>query len=481
MAVLLTERPYEVCFSRNPIVYRLQTDTALDTAGLRIDVRLLHRKFGTASFVQIFEISLIPDSAGLVSVDVSKTLDSLTNYKLPGISSQIIEQAFDHAGEFYVQYREATTATPNPSWTSDSSNTIVAIKGGLPYQAWQGPNYFINYNGILTWQKTGRLIGPSEKSWLTYLHLGANNQANMSAKINVYYTDGTSSLNAVTLTFPDDEIPIYALYHIPTGAQLALKDLDSTKVIQYYTVRVVADTTNLTVEFRYNVDYRNNYSSTTLHWFNSLGGLDSVRLLGELNKKTVYERQYAEKTLGGAYYSTTELATMQENIKNQEQETYAGSVGLMDDPDMYDRLRDLMLSNKVWQIRFSRWRPVLITNTNIDHGNEGDPIKDFPVEFTPGYVNESYAPDIRIGDLPTCPVITGLTATFGVISWTGNANHVQYVIERWDVLQTSVQEVVYTASTSYEFTEFGLIGYVRVKAVCGFSETPFTDFVYLMV
>lgn len=478
--VQMTERPYEVCFSRNPVVYRFQTDAALDTPGLRIDVRMFHRKFGGSDFVQIFETSLVPDSAGRVSIDLRKTADSLIDYKLPAANSSVIESAFDHAGTVYVDFREVTTAAPSPAWESDLNDSRTVIKGGVPYQQWQGPKYFLNFPGILTWQKTGRNIGPTEKSWLTYLHLGINNQENMAAKVNVYYTDGTSSLNAVTMTI-SGAVPKYGIYHIPTGSQLALKDLDDTKVIHYYTVRVVANTTNLTTEYKYIVDYRNTYSTTTLHWFNSLGGFDSVRLLGELNKKTVYERQFAEKLIGDDYYSTTQLATMQENIKTQEQETYSGSVGLMDDPDMYDRLRDLMLSTRVWQLKFKRWRPVLITNTNVDLGNEADPVKDFPVEFTPGYANESYAPDIYFGERPTCPIVTGLTNTEGVITWTGSAGHVQYVLERWDVLQTAVAEVVYTSDPTYEFTSFGMDGYVRVKAICGFSETPFTDFVYFFV
>jgi len=478
--VLMTERPYEVCFSRNPVVYRFQTDTALSTPGLRIDVRMFHRKFGAFGFVQIFETSLVPDSAGRVSIDLRKTVDSLIDYKLPLATSIAIQSAFDHAGTVYVDFREVTTAAPSPAWTSDLSNSITVVKGGIPYQQWQGPKYFFNSNGILTWQKTGRGIGPTEKSWLTYLHLGMNNQENMSAKVNVYYTDGTSTLNAVTLPI-SGAVPKYGIYHIPTGSQLALKDLDSAKVIHYYTVRVVAGTTNLTVEFKYVVDYRNTYSVTTLHWFNSLGGFDSIVLRGELNKKTVYERQFAEKMIGDDYYSITQLATMQENIKNQEQESYSGSVGLMDDPDMYDRLRDLMLSNRVWQLKFKRWRPVLITNTNVDLGNEGDSIKDFPVEFTPGYVNESYAPDIYMGELPSCPLITGLANAAGVITWSSSENHVQYVLERWDLLQTSVQEVIYTSEPTHTFDTFGMVGFVRVKAICGFSETPFTEFVNFSV
>lgn len=479
--ITLLERPYEVCFSRNPVVYKLQTDTALSTSGLKIDVRLLFRKFGANDFIQQIAISLVPDSSGIAEIDFSKVLDSLVDYSLPNITNGLPERAFDQVGEFYVEYREITTAAPNPSWITDSS-TIRVVKGGLPHEKWQGPNYFINNNGVLTWQKTGRLIGPTEKAWYSYLHLGTNNQANVAAKVNLYFTDGSVQTNAVTINLPDTAVPKYGIYRIPVGAQLALADLQPAKTIHYYTVRIAADSLNLTVEFKYIIDYRANYSKTTLYYINSLGGLDSIRLLGELGKKVGYDRQFTEKTLGGRYYSTTEIATMQENIKNIEQVTYSGSVGLMDDEDQYDRIRDLMISTKVQMIKFNRWAPVLVTTNSVDMGTNSDPIKDFPVDFTPGYVNESYAPDIRVGDLPVCPLITTFSAAAGLFSWgPSSPSHVQYVVELWDVFQTVKQQTILTTNTSYAFTDFGLIGYARVKAICGFSETPFTDFVYIAV
>ena len=79
-------------------------------------------------------------------------------------------------------------------------------------------------------------------------------------------------------------------------------------------------------------------------------------------------------------------------------------------------------------------------------------------------------------------MITTFSAAAGVFTWgPSSASHVQYVVELWDVLQTVKQQTILTAGTSYTFTEFGLIGYARVKAICGFSETPFTDFVYIAV
>lgn len=478
--IQLLERPYEVCFSRNPVVYRLKTTTALNTPGLKVDTRVFFRKKADNDFVQVIANTLTPDSAGLVEIDYSKVMDSMLDYKLPTVSAVTAERAFEQVGEFYIEYREITTAAPNPTWTSDNGNVITVVKGGLPIEKWQGPNYFINRDGNLTWQKTGRYIGPREKTWMTYLHLGTNNQANMAMKVNVYFTDGTSMTDAVTVTLPDASVPKYGLYRIPAGAQLNLKDLDTAKQIHYYTCRIVAGTTNQTVEFRYTIDYRANYSKATLYWFNSLGGFDSVELKGEMGRKVGYDRQYGERTLGGKYYSNNEAPAMQESIRNLEQMTYQGSIGLMDDEDSFDRYRDLTLSVKVMMLRFNRFIPVVITNSSVDLGSDADPVKDFPIEFTPGFVNENYAPDIRIGELPACPVLTSFSFNVGASQLTWGpaiASHVQYVLELWDADRTAVNSIIYQSGTTYS-VPFSAIGWARVKAVCGFAETPFTDFVY---
>lgn len=476
MAVTLTERPYEVAFSRNPVIYKFSTDTALNTSGLRIDVRLFYRAFDGNDFLQIVDVSLVPDSAGTVQVDFQKILDSLVEYKLPTIKSLAAEKAFSQVGQFYVDYREATITTPTPAFTSDLNKSRIVIKGGLPYEKWQGPNYFIKQSGNLTWQKHGRYIGPKELSWITYLHLGANNQEGLSAKVNIWYTDGTNTENAVAIPLPGSAAPKYGVFRIPVGYQLRLADINKDKTIWYYTVRIASAITDLTPEFRYEVDYRNTYSKFTMYYFNSLGGFDSIRLLGNTSKEAKYDQTVAEKTLTDKYYLTTEVAAQSYVTQKIEQLVYKSSVGLMDDGEELDRIRELHLSKMVSIIRFNRWNPVILTGNSIDFGSDADPVKDIPVEWTPGYTNESYAPDIRIGDLPACPIVTNLTLNELTFTWTGSSEHVQYVVEIWDMFQTSITQVIYTTSNSYTISPI-LGGFIRVKGVCGYSESPFTNFV----
>ena len=478
MAVTLTERPYEVAFSRNPVIYKFRTDTALNTAGLRIDVRLFHREFAGNTFLQIVDVSLVPDSTGSVQVDFQKILDSLLEYQLPTIKSASSEKAYSQVGQFYVDYREATTAAPSPSWTSDLNKSRIVVKGGLPYQQWQGPNFFIKQSGNLTWQKHGRYIGHKELSWMTYLHLGANNQEGLNAKVNVWYTDGTNTENAVVIPLPVTAAPRYSIFRIPVGYQLRLDKLNEEKTIWYYTVRIAGTTTDLTPEYRYEIDYRNTYSKFTMYFFNSLGGFDSVRLLGNTSKEAKYDQTVAEKTLTDKYYLTTEVAAQSYVTQKIEQIVYKSSIGLVDDGDIVDRARELFLSKSVSIIRFNRWNPVILLNNSIDFGSDADPVKDLPVEWTPGYTNESYSPDIRIGDLPSCPIVTNLAVSEGNITWTGHDQSVQYVIEVWDVFQTSITQVIYTTSTSYNIGTI-VAGFVRVKADCGFNQSPFTEFVTL--
>lgn len=478
MAVQVVERPYEVAFSRNPVIYKFKTDAALSTAGLRVDVRLYFREFAGNDFINMLELSLVPDSSGVVQVDFQKVLDSLVDYQLPTLNAMVAEKAFSQAGEYHVQYREASTAVPNPAWASDLNFTRVVIKGGIPYEKWQGPNYFIKQNGNLTWQKSGRYIGPNELAWFTYLHLRANNQENLSAKVNVWFTDGTTIENAVAIPLPGTAALKYGIYRIPVGAQLKLNQIDQDKTIWYYTIRIGSTTYDLTPQYKFEVDYRNTYSKFTMYFFNSLGGFDSIRLRGTTSKEVKYDQTVAEKTLTDKYYVTKEVAAQSYVTQKIEQLIYKSSIGLMDDDDALDRIRELFISKQVNVINYNRWNPVILTNNSIDMGSDVDPIKDLPVEWTPGYTNESYAPNIRIGDLPTCPIITNLTVNNGVITWSGNSNHVQYVVEIWDVFQTAITMSIYTANTSYNAGNI-LAGYVRVKAICGYSESAYSNFVNL--
>ncbi len=474
MAASIIERPYEISFSRNPVRYALSTNTALTTAGLKIQVRLNFQKFSGVFFETIITLSLTPDSNGHVYVDFSKILDSLVNYQLPEIGLNTPSEAFDQVAKFYIDYREVTTAAPNPSWTSDSANLRYVNKGGLPYQLWQGGNYFINYASDtkppLTWQKSGRSIGPTENHWLTYLHMGAAT-TDGKAVVQIVYTDGTYS-SLINLLFPGSTVPKYGIYRIPVGVtQLGLADINPAKTIHYYKVWIQADGVDMKAAYEFYVDYRNNYNSAQFNFFNSLGGFDSVRIRGEIEREARYETEIAETTPEAGYYAENDLPPQQFAAQVLEDVVFKGSVGLTDDHYEIDVLRDFRISKGVYEAKYGRWWTVTLLNGSVNLGSVQDAVKDFPVEWTYGILNENYAPDINIGPLPTCPVVTDIIYGSSTLSWTGDPSHVSYIVEikyyYIGGLPPAIQ-TIYTTGTSVSVDDLGGLTDVtyRIRAVC---------------
>ena len=451
MSLILIERPAETSFSRNPVRYSLVTNTALDMAGLRIDVRLLYKALTASGYTRTFEISLAPDSNGVASIDLNKILDSLVTNSLPSIASTSVQRAFEQVGMFYIEYREISNATPTAGWTSDSTSARYVVKGGLPYERWQGPNYFLTYpNPFLTWQKTGRNIGATESSWLTYLHTGAS-ATSVSAKVSIYYTDGTSDLDAITMAFPDATVVKNSMYRIPVGPEHAgITAFDTAKVVEHYAVKVVDGSSTLHEDYLFTVDYRNTYSTTTFNFINSIGGMDSIRVRGTIQREARYENQMAETTPDAGYFNENQLVPTTFTQQVMEQITFKGSIGLMDDDDEMDRLRDLRISKGVYQAKFGRWWPVNLVNGTTNMGSADDELKDYPLEWTYGFINESYAPEsVTFDDLPTCPIVTGITYTGTTLSWTGDASHISYEIDVTNASGTFVLKYkIYTNSTS---------------------------------
>lgn len=488
MAVTIIERPGEINFSRNPIRYALQTNTSLATPGLRIDVRILYKIFQGGTYEALLEVPLTPDSNGRVDIDLNKIIDSLLTYKLPTITSNLVSSSFEQVCQFYISYREITTAAPDPAWTDDAGGTRFATKGGLPYQLWKGSNYFINYAAankpFLTWQKSGRSIGPDEISWLTYLHL-LDDTTNVSAKVSIYYTDGTSTVDAVTLTFPETDVYKYGLYQIPAGiTQLGLADVDPAKQIEYYGIKVVNAATTLKQNYFFYIDYRHTYNTTAFNYFNSLGGFDSVRILGDITREARYESEAAETTVDAAYYNENELVPMQFTQQVTEQIIFKGSVGLMDDDYEMDVKRDLRISKGVYEAKYEKWWLVNLLNNQVNIGSIADPVKDFPIEWTYGIVNENYAPDQNVGDLPACPLITGITYEVPTLSWDTNSAHASYIIEVREQTTPSTALVITFIYTSNAFTTISagtLYKQARIKAVCSGSQSAWSNFTDLFI
>lgn len=483
MAVTILEKPHTIAFSRNPVNYSLITDTAITTAGLTIEVKLFFQAFNTVGFSEVITLPLTPDNTGKVQVDFKKILDSLVNFELPTFDIAV-QKAFAQVGFYYIDYREITTATPNPAWLSQMPGTPhVVIKGGLPYERWQGPNWFVNFDypekPYLTWQPSGRECATWEKMWLSYFHMKASD-SEFVVKYKVVYTDSTVNTDK-ELSFPAAEPTYCGIYRFPTGIdQLGLTALEPAKKIYYYEVQIFDRLPDgdlpITTPYLYYVDYTIDYQTQQFNYFNSLGSIDSIRILGDIERVVEYERDIAENNPGHEYYIDENLVPMLFTQQVLEQVSFKGNIGWLDAFKTQDLIRDLLVSKGVHQVKYNRWWPINITSRQADLGSLIADKRDLPLEWNYGFTNENYAPEwATIGGMPTCPIVTGLTGVVldlatASINWIVDSKHITFTVEL-SLADGSIVSTLFNQLPPVNVSRIGPNKRVRVKANCGFANS----------
>jgi hypothetical protein len=476
--ITIVERPSQISWSGNQVRYLLQTNTPTATEGLEIQLRIYFKPFDGVIYEQLFSQPAYPDASGRVELYIHSILDTQLKYKLPALVNNAPESMYGQVGTFYIEYREVTTATPDPAWTSDQANTLYVIKGGISNGRWQGANYFETYFNIykpfLTWQVSGRLCRPNERMYLYFLMPRPANGA-VTVKVKVVYTDATVD-NSLSLLFPD--VPgTYAIYAIPSGiTQLGLLSLIPAKTIYYYEISVEDAGGILANPFRYLPDYRNSYNTTQFNFVNSLGGLDSLPVLGEIEPSLDREVDTGEITAG---YNNDEnqIALHQFVYTLTIQEVFKGDAGFVGKKQQH-YLSELFFSRHCWEMRFNRWWPVIITNKSAALAKSTDILYTVPIEWMYGFRDSYFTPDFSpVTTFGTCPIIIAPLVTLGAeedtVTWTGNVAHTGYRVHLfYQAMENSpvAQSYINTAVPSIS-VEPGYRSWIYIKAICAFNES----------
>jgi hypothetical protein len=396
MATSITERPNAVNWSKNPVKYHFHTDTVLTTAGLSIEVKLYFKFIEGGAFEEVISWPLTPDKDGNASIDWQRVIDSKLNFLVPPSVDDLL-LCDEQTAIVHIMFREVTAADSNPAWTDDVANTFYVIKGGLPEHRWHKTKYWDDFTyqwkQWMTWKKNNFKIAPSQYCWLTYRHDADTTGVGADVRITLYYTDGTSD-DTTLIAAPGNVFKKYGIYRIPVGVvNLALDNVNPAKKIVRMAV-VPRDEAGvaLTNAFNIYIDYSNYYDTITMQYFNSTGGFDSCRVLGDIEPSHQRTADMAESNAENDGVSNV-LPAMQFTQQVEEQMMFRGNVGLLNNAQEQDVLRDLLLSKEVYEYKFSQWYRINITNQSTEFGARSSDLFQLPLEWSYGYINESYAPD----------------------------------------------------------------------------------------
>lgn len=356
MSTSITERPYKHSFSENEIRYAFAV-TDPTTAGCAVEVAIYTLGIaasGAGTLLTSFELTPNPD--GTVYCHINSYLKSLLKPQLFDITGQIAQPVTTQCLQYYIQYRQITTADANPSWTDDVANTKIIVQGGVEKMKFKRNNFFVTYQNaaqkFLTWQPSGRFVFQNQKHFLTYLH---TSETATDAYIDITTAFSTGELNNQQIAFTN--VTDSKLYHIAAGVeQLGLETIDPTKQIHYYDIRIIDQDDNvLAATHRFYVDYRNFYNSHDFIFFNSLGGWDCLRATGDFKWEIDKELEDASAIIYNDAYNTVEPTSQFFQTNILKKDMYKGDIGFFRTKDQHEAAIELFISKYIFEIIDSRW------------------------------------------------------------------------------------------------------------------------------
>lgn len=403
MSIIVNKRPSERCWAGNPCNYELYSAAAATDANIYFEVKLMFR-FPGGGYAEVIRFPFYPTS-GTANVDVKDLVNGKLTYGIPPFTGTETDAyiAPNQTGYFYIAYREVEPGTAAGLFDeSEVEFERLAVKGGISYMKWRGNAYWDDYytpnHPFFTWQKNGRMANLQERMYLAWLN--HSSITDLILKVNITYTDGTTSIDN---NFPIAS-PVYnKIIYLPVGAaQLSLAGITPAKTIYKWIVAVYTDSgseTRISEEFTYYADNRKDYNDTTLHYRNSLGGLDSVRIRGVIEQKLEYENERQAVITGFDYYNGSSIAAQEKVINNREKMLYSGDIGFVEKEEQ-DRMRDMHLSREMWWELALKWIPVQNVTGNFRKSLSSDNLWSMIIDWLLGIPGDAfYTPRLMdIGD-----------------------------------------------------------------------------------
>lgn len=396
MAHTINERPPAFCLSKNELRY-VYTLTDLSRAGLELQIKLFYVRKSDNANVQIGgNFNLKPDANGKVYFYFNAYIDSLLTYNMP--ANSLVNECDTQYTQFFVHTREVWDADVTEAFNEhEESKMRVALKMGVEKHRYSRNNFFNYFDAnkcFFTWVPTNRFVFVNQPNYLTVFIPSGNTDG---LKVRVAYTkfDGTRIIFFHSIAGLEGY-----LFHLNVNpVTLGIIASAAGDLVQRFTVSILdaADQTIIN-PFTFFIDYTPLYNYYDLLYFNSLGGVDSIRVTGKVNSSFDIQSERAE---GG-------FSLLESSVINKNPDTiataiaisrkYKGDAGWCDHKQQQLAFIELFASACIFQKIDGRNVRVLNVSTTVDTGEVNDDMQSLPVEWTLAETNDVLTPlNISLG------------------------------------------------------------------------------------
>lgn len=348
MAVTIISEPLPLSLTGNKIAYHLQSD--LGTGATIVLQVFVETSFGSGVYKEVPQLHKPVDENGEVVFELQPLIRPYLEYEFVDYDADTAIFSAQVCKAYYVAFAD-TDQVNVCSLELNATKAKYALRGGLSFSQYPTLRAMIgNAISLLTTRPYSRLqISRKQRAFLSFIR--EITIVNLSFDWTVHYTDG----NTKTITVNVGTVPAFQVVHIPYGFNVNDYEEAGKKISHIttdlfgYSVRVEVFDTSL---FR---------QAEEVHWYNSLGGLDSLIATGVHEQEDILSREEFRHHVAYDY----QMPEVQ--FENYDLEARTGGVirsGYKDKAE-YQVLLDLMRSQHVVLRVRNLFRNILMTADKI--------------------------------------------------------------------------------------------------------------------
>ncbi|MCK9399609.1 MAG: hypothetical protein M0Q51_06395 [Bacteroidales bacterium] len=329
-----------------------------------------------------------PDLSGNCNFDIHDLLcDFLTpEFEWPHEAGDTHHPRINFIKQFRVLYAESYDREYKKLFTLSGDH--YAVLGGFDYKilaalngiAYSLSDFIIAFKAFLTWQPLVKRITTTQRDKLFYLVF--NDISQLRPYIKIYYTDGTSANNHQVTSFATAQYQVHEFYTDYVSLGIAAK-LPNGKACLKYDYWLQDEANNIISQVRtYEIEFRQQPFSRTFIFRNSFGAYDVFRTTGRKKHINKYERMILERNLSEY--------TVAQQYQILESESFQVSSGYIS-KTIKNWLRELMLSEEVFEILGDYKFPILIQNEEVDNIDDLETIYEIDILYKYAFKNPKYS------------------------------------------------------------------------------------------
>ena len=404
--ITLIKQPYEVSFTGNPMPFTWQVSPYGNkerTSDITLTVRvLIENVFGSGVFDEAYVQKLYPADDGTFRIDAASIVSPYLDYYTPRADLSKPVEAIGQRKRFQVKTTFSAPGyfpfgDPNLGQIYVPPVYYYAVKGGLAKEAWHYKEFFTKVVSTdklpLLFSAAKELTDPEALKYIFWVYPLDDNAA-QTVTYTAYLSDGTTvtKVNANTVSSGKWGINCAPAGFTSSGlAALISADKSAVK----YSVKVTTGAGTIVEEYFFNLDTRNFYDKYFLLYRNSTGGMETARLLGEVDLAATYDRQQARRTLPPDWFNAAEI----KDEATEETFGYTADTGFMSKEQLL-KLRDLFLSKEVYMTSplsagegtGVRLLPIVITSNKTKFYSNKEALVSTSIEFQNAFINSFFTP-----------------------------------------------------------------------------------------